>query len=112
MSMPDMPVKPSRFNAMKSSRWSINKCLFILGADWAFKYPKGSQQRKPISIYDRIDIDMLAVELKQLYRQAIKKNHPDVHSPDMKPFYTQRLQLINLAYNKGKNILEHRGVKV
>ena len=89
---------------------SINQCLVALGAPTSEVCIKpGSHTRVPrgrlrTSIYDRMGgKDQIWYRAKELYREGMKRNHPDKHNGA--PEREERCKELSKAYLRAKQIL-------
>jgi hypothetical protein len=100
----------------KLKRKSINHCLWVLGADWDEVYNtkrNGSSKLKAIkdygsgdrSIYDRFNRAELRDWAGHLYKEALKKYHPDLH-PENPRLYTEICQELSRAHLRAIEILQ------
>ena len=87
---------------------SLNACLMILGADYDDVY---NGERRGIhsvgTIYKRYEPYEIEYMASKLHLEAVKKFHPDLHR-SRKAFYTKKLQEINAAYQRIKQILKYK----
>ena len=88
---------------------TLHACLIALGANPKKVYSRGyhSPGRKIGTLYNRFSCEQLHYWLDELYQDNFKW-HPDLHPEDRK-FYTQKMAIVNAAYQKGKKILRYKG---
>jgi len=108
-----------KYRRPQGMRWSIQKCLVILGAprisvyrSWRHtgrKTPIPSEEFKPYSgkwsLYDEYNKSELMKWADDLFRGSMMKYHPDNHNPRMVSFYTKKCQEISEAHERAKKIL-------
>lgn len=87
---------------------SINECFLVLGAPWDEVYSdrETRNNRAKRTIYNRYCKEDLLTWAENLWKQAIVKNHPDKHKSE--DFYNQTTQVINMAFQRIKLILNRR----
>ena len=90
---------------------SINACLLVLGAPKKEVY-RNTNSRRPkmpcrasrLTLYTQFSRQELFDWATHLYREALKKLHPDHHRENEK-YYTQRCQELGEAYLRAEQIL-------
>jgi hypothetical protein len=101
-------MKLQKHRIQNQKRWTVNKCLEILGYDKAYAKNNTCKHRKFISIRDRL----MDVDIDRQYKTQIKKYHPDIHPQSEFEYYNARSQEITFAYNKLHTLLDNHGIPI
>jgi hypothetical protein len=108
-----------KYNQFQGKRWSIQRCLVILGAPpfavyrssryTGKKTPIKTDRGKRWSIYEEYRGSELRGWADELFKESMIKWHPDKYPKGLKDFYTKKCQSIGEAYERAKKILKWHG---
>lgn len=93
-----------KYSRRSQKRWTLNKCLNILGYKDAYAHNSKSKHHKFESIYERIGY----LDLEYLYKKQIVKFHPDLHPYNERIYYNDKTKEITFAYRKAIEIIKFR----
>ena len=88
---------------------TIHQCLIVLGAKREDVYVGWDGHRKKYgSIYNRYERWELEYMAKELWKEAVKKYHPDQAPEEDREIYGHMTAEVNAAYNRILCILKYR----
>lgn len=105
----NLEIQHGVLNRKPRSLWTIHQCFIVLGAKRTDIYVGRENWNKDYrSIYNRYEKWELEYMARELWKESIKKYHPDRAPEDVRESYEHMTAEVNAAHDRIGYILSHK----